>query len=385
MRNPISYLTTLVLAAFCVACGSSGKKALDRGNYEESVMQSVDKLRRSPDNRSATEVLQQAYPKAEAYLLENIRQAEASTDPFKWDVAARSYMSLNKMADEIRRCPSCSQLFPNPKRYQTEEESARNLAASAHYEAGLDAMQNKQDRMVARQAYDHFSATKDMVSTYRDVDRLLDESFFYASLKVVMEPAQVNSRLYQLSNEYFQGKINEYLATNRRMNKFVRFYTPEEARSSNLKNPDQIVRLEFVDFVVGQTLITSNTETLTSKDSVVVGQTTVNGKKVDVFNRVNAKYTLNRKSVKSTGLLNMQIIDVRSNKILTQEQFPGEYIWNNEWGNFNGDERALNSDQKRICQTKEQIPPPPQQLFIEFCKPIYDRLTTRVRKFYEAY
>lgn len=384
-KSFVFLLVSVLLVQLLSSCSSSGRKALERGNYEESVMQSVEKLRRDPDNRTASEVLSQAYPKAEAYHLENIRQAETSSEKFRWDAAARGYTLLNKMAEEIRRCPGCLRLIPNPKRYVTEEQSARNLAASEHYEAGLDAMNNKQDRIVARQAFDHFSAVQEFDPTYRDVNRLLDESYFYASLKVVMEPAQVNSRAYQLSNEFFQSKINEYLANNRRMNKFVQFYTPDEAKAKNLKQPDQIVRLEFIDFVVGQTLIATNTENLTSKDSVVVGQVTVDGKKRDVYNRVTAKFSMTRKSVKSTGLLNMQIIDFKANKVLLQEQFAGDYTWNTEWGSFNGDERALTADQKRISQAREQMPPPPQQLFIEFCKPIHDRLTARVRRFYENY
>lgn len=372
--------------AFSLAgCGKSAKKSLQQGNYDQSVLTAVDKLRRSPENRSATQALQEAYPLAQSYHLDNIRQAETSGDRFRWDVTANSYMQLNKLADEIRRCPACLQIVQNPKRYINEEQEARDRAASQHYEAGLDALEQKENREVARQAFDHFEAVKNFVPTYRDIENKLNEAYFYASWKVILEHAKVNSRTYQLSNEYFQSKINEFLATNRRMNKFIRFYSPEEATAEKIKMPDHIVRLDFDDFVVGQTFINSRTETVTSSDSVVVGEITVDGKKREVKNKVTAQLTTNRKSVVSKGLLNMQIIEARSNKVLFQEQVPGEYAWNQEWGNFNGDERALNSTQKNICKAREQLPPPPQQLFVEFCKPIYDSVTYKIRKFYEKY
>jgi len=45
----------------------------------------------------------------------------------------------------------------------------------------------------------------------------------------------------------------------------------------------------------------------------------------------------------------------------------------------------LTADQKRICNTREINPPPSQQLFVEFSKPIYDRLTSKIRDYYKNY
>jgi hypothetical protein len=319
------------------------------------------------------------------YHTDNIKQAEVSNDRFRWDAQAKAYTQLNRLAEEIRRCPSCLNLLRSPQQFLNEEQNARERAASEHYEAGLDALAQRDNREVARQAYDHFEAVKNFVPTYRDVENRLNEAYFYASLKVVVEQAKLNSRIYQYSNEFFQGKINEFLATNRRLNKFVRFYSPEEAKADKVTVADQIVRLEFDDFVVGQTFVNTKTETVWSADSVVVGSTKVNGKNIDVKNKVKADLTINRKSVVSKGLLNLLIVDGRTGKVLLQEQVPGEHTWNQEWGSFNGDERALTDTQKRISQNREQLPPPPQQLFVEFCRPIYDSVTYRIRRFYEKY
>lgn len=381
MRNLIIFVFALSL----FGCGRSARKSLQRGNYDEAVLTAVDKLRRSPDNRNALDALNQAYPLAVQYHNSNIQQAESSADRFRWDAQAKAYTQLNKISDEIRRCPACLGVVRNPQRFLNEEQNARERAASAHYEAGLEAMANRENREVARQAYEHFLAVKEFVSDYQDVESRLNEAYYYASLKVVVEQSRLNSRIYQYSNEFFQGKINEFLSTNRRLNKFVRFFTPEEAKAEKLLNADHLVKLEFDDFVVGQMFVNSKTETVWSADSVVVGSTKINGKNIDVKNKVKAELTINRKSVVSKGLLNMTIVDGRTGRVLLQEQIPGEHAWNQEWGNFNGDERALTDTQKRICQAREQLPPPPQQLFVEFCKPIYDSVTNRIRRFYERY
>jgi tetratricopeptide (TPR) repeat protein len=374
----------LLLLTF-LGCGKSAQKSLQQGNYDDAVITAVEKLRKSPENRNALEALRDAYPLALRYHTDNIKQAEVSNDRFRWDAQAKAYTQLNRLAEEIRRCPSCLNLLRSPQQFLNEEQNARERAASEHYEAGLDALAQRDNREVARQAYDHFEAVKNFVPTYRDVENRLNEAYFYASLKVVVEQAKLNSRIYQYSNEFFQGKINEFLATNRRLNKFVRFYSPEEAKADKVTVADQIVRLEFDDFVVGQTFVNTKTETVWSADSVVVGSTKVNGKNIDVKNKVKADLTINRKSVVSKGLLNLLIVDGRTGKVLLQEQVPGEHTWNQEWGSFNGDERALTDTQKRISQNREQLPPPPQQLFVEFCRPIYDSVTYRIRRFYEKY
>jgi hypothetical protein len=145
------------------------------------------------------------------------------------------------------------------------------------------------------------------------------------------------------------------------------------------------VTLQFDDFAIGQTLIETKTEVVTSKDSVKVGEATVDGKKVEVFNTVTAKLTKSRKTVLSGGLLDMQIRDFSTKRIIYQDKIPGEFSWVCEWGNFNGDERALSADQKRISTVRELMPPAPQQLFVEFSKPIYGQLTSNLKSFYDKY
>jgi transcriptional regulator of met regulon len=128
-----------------------------------------------------------------------------------------------------------------------------------------------------------------------------------------------------------------------------------------------------------------NTETFTSKDTVKVGEKFVGRSKVPVYAKVTAKLTQIRKTVRSAGLLNMRITDFRTRQIVNQEKFNGEYNWTCEWAHFNGDERALSAAQLRKCKSQELLPPDPQQLFIEFSKPIYERLTSKLQTFYAKY
>ncbi|HEU5290913.1 MAG TPA: hypothetical protein VFU05_09745 [Cyclobacteriaceae bacterium] len=104
-----------------------------------------------------------------------------------------------------------------------------------------------------------------------------------------------------------------------------------------------------------------------------------------IYMTVKATYYYYKKTTTSKGILSFKIIDAKTNAILSVEKMPGEYVWVSEWATFNGDERALSAEQLRITKQKEQAPPPAQDLFIGFTKPIYDQLVTKIQAFYKGY
>jgi tetratricopeptide (TPR) repeat protein len=367
---------------FSLAGCKSAEKSLKKGDFDESVIRAVDKLNNNATHSSSIEALKQAYPLALEQHLNDIKQNKESDDLFKWEAELQSYVKINRLFQAIDQCSSCVKLV-TAQNFEKEEKLARHNAANVRYKEGQTLLAIG-DRENARKAYEHFEVVNNLIPNFNDVEEKLELAYEVASFKVVVEQVLVTSRTYQLSNEYFQERVNEYLQTNKRLNKFVRFYMPEEAANLKLE-PDHIIRLQFDDFVVGNTLVEKNTEIVISKDSVKVGEVQVGRIKKPVFNKVTAKLTQSRKTVLSAGLLDMQIMDFKTKRVVTQEKFNGEYNWMCEWASFNGDERALTPAQLRKCKSQELMPPAPQQLFIEFSKPIYERLTSKLQSYYAKY
>ncbi|MDI9867725.1 hypothetical protein [Flectobacillus roseus] len=379
-----SKLYTIVLGVALTAC-STGKKALEKGNFDEAVYTAVERLQKSPTNSTSQQVLKEAYPLALNYHQGRVNNWEKSTEPFHWERVISEYDAMNQLGSAIDNCPPCIRVVGDGKKFVEPLQAARNLAASDRYDSGNFHLGNaKGNRQEAKMAFLDFERASQIIPGYKDVSNKMDNAYSYAAVNVVVEQVTVTSKLYQLSNEYFQDKVNEFLRTNPKMNIFVQFYGPQQASDIKLK-PHQIVRLQFDEFMVGQTYVNTNTENITSKDSVKVGEATVNGKKVPVYNKVTAKYTKSRKTVTSNGILDMQIIDFQTKQVIHRDKIPGTFVWVNEWANFNGDERALTKDQLNLCKNKELLPPAPQILFTEFTKPIYDQLTRKIRKYYENY
>ena len=104
-----------------------------------------------------------------------------------------------------------------------------------------------------------------------------------------------------------------------------------------------------------------------------------------MYGTAKATVNITSRTLLSNGVLDFRIIDFQTDKVLTQEKFVGEYGWTNEFGRYNGDIRALNEAQLSAVNNKQLQPPPPQVLFTEFTKPIYDQLTVKIKNFYRNY
>jgi len=367
----------LYLSILIVGC-TTGKNALQKGNYDASVFKAVDRLRNSPKNTEAMQVLKSAYSLALQMHFRNIDEAKLSSDVLRWETVLANYQKINQLSDEINACPTCLTIIPDPKRYLQEEEDSKFKAAEVRYALGIKQL-SENNRFSAKNAYFNFEKANYFYPNYKDAKAKMDDAYWAAVLRVVVQPVIVNNRYYKLSNQYFQQQINEFMA-NYQQNRFVLFYSEQQAASQKIV-PDQILSLNFDDFNVGQTYVKERVEKV-SRDSVLIGESRANGK---VYGTVKATLSIFDKRVTSSGLLDMSIIDWRTNKVIRQQKLPGTYIWQDSWATYKGDERALSKQQLQMTKRREQLPPPPDALFVEFTKPIYAQLVDEISYFYNRY
>jgi hypothetical protein len=372
----------LIISLLILAACSSGKKAYEHGDYYGAVIQAAARLRQKPDHEKSAEALRNAYPLAVSDLEDQAKNEIASNSPYKWKNAIQSYDQINRLYEEIKACPGCLRVIKNPVNYYAEIGPLKEKAAEESYNAGIENLM-KGNRIEARKAYFNFVDAQNFAPGYKDVVEYLSKSKDVATLKVIVEQIPVPAR-YNLSGGFFQDKVESFLHSQYPDQGFIKFYTPEEASTVRLAAPDQILRMQFDDFSVGNSSLKEKEETF-SRDSVKVGETKINGKTTAVYGTVKAKMTTYRKEIASRGLLSMIAVDAKTNGVLATKKFTGEYIWVSQWGRFNGDERALNSQQLALCNLREQQPPQQQDLFLEFTKPIYNQLVPAIKSFYQNY
>ncbi|MCX2432257.1 hypothetical protein [Pedobacter sp. GR22-10] len=378
MKN-LSRLRYFIYLSIIIVCGcTTGKNALQKGDYDASVAKAVGRLQNSPKNSEAMQVLKTAYELALQDHLRKINEAKLSNDLFRWESVMYDYQKINQLSDDIYTCPACLVIIPAPAKYVKELADSRYNAAAARYNSGMGYL-NENNRLSAKKAYYEFEKAQNLQPGYKDVKTKLDDAYWAAVTRVVVQPIIVNRGPYQLSGDYFQQQINQFMSSYAR-NKFVLFYPEEQATNEKIV-PDQVLSLNFDDFVVGQTYVKERVEKL-KRDSVIIGETR---DKKPVYGTVTATLSIFEKSISSSGLLDMTITDWQSRKIIKQQKFPGTFVWRDSWASYQGDDRALNKNQLAMTRRKEILPPPPAALFLEFTKPIYNQLVENISYFYNNY
>ncbi len=382
MKGILKMSVLMILLGTLGAC-TSGKKSFEKGDYYSSVLKAVERLRKNPDHKKSKETLRIAYPAAVEYLNSEVNNLQASGQRFKWGKIVNAYEQVNRMSDEIRRSPGALKVIPNPSRFYSRLENARSSAAEEHYATGLRLL-NPNNRESSKNAHEQFQRAIGFKPGYKDSQQKLAEAREYATLKVVLDQIPVPGR-YSLSANFFQDKVEEFLRGGGiYQNEFLRFYTPQQADRANLNDADHILSMYFDDFTVGN-VFRKETIREVSRDSVEVGDVIVEGENRPVFGTVRAELKTNRVEIVSEGQLNVRITDANTNSVLLRDNIPGTYVWFAEWATFSGDDRALTDQEFRLTKLRIVPPPPKQELFIEFTRPIYGQLTQKLNNFYRRF
>jgi hypothetical protein len=373
----LSCIVVLIIATSC----STGSLAYKHGDYYKACLESIDRLRSNPKSTKSQNVLTSAYPLAQKTALREIDNALLSNTPDKYDELVIQYERLNLLAGEIFRCPKAYELIPQPVQYVAELAKAKQMAAEQAYQTGIKALETGTVEQ-ARLACKYFQDADRYVKGYKDVQDKMVDARYAATLRVIIQKPRVNDD-FQYSADFF---YNNFLAElhEKSRNRFIRYYSEEEASRENMRNPHQLIVLNFEDYSIGNVRESKDTREI-SRDSVIVGQVKVEGKMYNSYNTVKARISVFRRDIDSGGKLIVSIIDAQNNKGLQRRDFPGSFTWTTKWANFKGDDRALSDEQKRLCSREPLTPPTDQDMFIEFSKPIYYNAMSYIQSVYSRY
>jgi hypothetical protein len=380
MKKVTQFLIFSFFILFVTAC-STGNAAYNKGDYYRACMESIDRLRSSPKNSTAQEVLKKAYPLAQKTSLREIDNALLTNGADKYDLLVFQYEQLNQLANNIFACPKANELIPQPTQYIVELSKAKQAAANISYESGIKAL-NTGTLDQARVAYQYFQKANQYVNGYKDVQKKLVEARYSATLRVLVQKPFLNED-YDYSADFFYNKLLSELRHNSQ-NRFIRYYTTEDAIHANMHDPHQVIVLNFENFSIGNINESNHTSEL-RRDSVIVGEVKVDGKTYNSYNTVKARFTAFRRTISCAGALSLRIIEAQNNQELQRRDFTNTYNWETKWANFKGDDRALTDKQKELCTKEPQTPPSDQDMFIEFTEPVYQQAVSFIQSVFSRY
>ncbi len=367
IRLLLAFISSVVLFDSC----SSGKAALEKGNYYDAVSIAVNRLRQKPDHKKSQEVLRTSYKFAVEYLESDAQNQIASNANYKWRNAVQNYDRINNLYEQIRTSPGALKVIPNPVNKYKELTDVKAKAAEESYELGIQAML-KNTREDAKRAYFYFVEANALSPSYRESIEMMEQSKFNATIKVVVEHSIRNYNDWNFEPVVFGVRPSQ----------FVKFYTPQEAQDANLLQIDQIVRVVVNGYSEARPTTAKRTENF--KDSVKVGEKTVKDVKVPVYEKVSASMVIYNKSITSRGSITLFIKDATSNAELRNSEIIAEDQWTDRWATCSGDQRALSVTYKKLCGTKEPYMAR-DFLITEAKKNLDNKLANALSSFYAGY
>lgn len=364
---------------------NTGKKLLEKGDYYQAVMQSVNKLSNNADSKKGRATLASAYPLAVQSQLNRIKREQDLQSDFQHTESVYAYEDLNRLYEGVLSNPGARSVVRHPKKYYAQLAKEKPKAAEEQYLAGMQQLEVG-NRESAKRAYYYFEETERFVKNYKEASAKKEEAYQLSILRVVVRFMPVSIKRYRLSAGAFYDEVNKTFR-NIEQNKFIRFYTPQQAANRRMGRADHYLAISFEDFIVGQSHTMQRVQKY-EKDSVLIQPVTASEGRYNpaVYTTVSAEMTTNRMEIVSNGLVKLTITDGGFDKrMLINQDFIGEFVWFTEWGRYNGDERALSAEQLDLCSQDRLRPPPSQQMFIEFTRPIYDQLNRKLTDFYRGY
>jgi tetratricopeptide (TPR) repeat protein len=353
MKSKFYSLLFLAITILFFSC-KTAKKMYEKGNYDEAVELAAKKLQKNPNDAATLDILRNSYRFAVEDHETRIQNNSNSNNDLRWEWNYAEYLDLQRLYDAIRRVPSVYDKV-HPTDYSSNVATYQEEAGNARFDRGLALMENN-TKISYKQAYSEFQRALELKPGDLSARQKMDEAYANAVTNVVVMPVEQSGFQYSSYNQGFvniDNNVLHYLTSNNN-NAFVRYYTPAQARSMNVRT-DQVVEMHFNNVDIDRYRDQRDTREISKQ--VVVKEIVVKAVSVvKEYATVKAKITTTRRTLQSNGLLQVTVRDF-DKRWIWSDTYRGDYNWTAEFSSYTGDARALSDEDKKLCDSREQFPP----------------------------
>ncbi|MDA3930620.1 MAG: hypothetical protein PF541_16860 [Prolixibacteraceae bacterium] len=378
--NKLLRTSSILSLLFIVIACSTANSAFKKGNYYDATLKAVKNLRNNPDSKKSLDLVKKSYPMALDYNLQKINQLSASNSTDKFLRIVESYTKLNDLADEISRCPAALEVLKPVVYFHKQLQKAETLAFNEQYDIGM-ALLDSENYSDARLALNRLNWVKNKQANYQGIDTALERAKQLAILKTVVEYKPENHSNYEINSYIFYKRLFDFVEK-KASNQFTSFYMPEMAEDFKIK-PHEVVSVQFLDFEIGQ-LYEREKEKIYESDSLIVGSYSDNKRiEYDVFGTVTADVITYEQEIRAKTILEIRIEDYQTGELILKKNYPGEYIWENQWVTFNGDSKAVPNHLLELTEQQRKAPPSPQEMFLLLSDPLFYSASSSLNSYYK--
>jgi len=369
------FLLFTVLVSVLVSCSAKKQieEAISHGNYDHAISEALRKLENNKDKKRKQAyviMLKDAYDKVLEEDLLRISQLKKDGNPELYKIIYESYVDLEERQNAIKRIMP---LIIDGKAISFDFNDYSNPLVEYRYKTsdhlidkGLDLLDTGIKRN-AREAYGLFEYVDDINPNFEDVRVLMNEAHAtgmnYVHVSIANKTHQmIPQRLETELLDFNTYGINQFWTTYHAVQDDSLQY--DFAMQLKLKrinvSPERINERQ----IIRERAIVDGWEYLLDDNGNVAKDSLGNDIKIDKIITVRARFFEVLQTKSAQVIADVVYTDLRQNQIVDSFTLDSGFVFENVFGRFRGDRRALNRDDRNLLRQRQiRFPTDEQMVF----------------------
>ncbi len=370
---------TLIIVSFVLltGCNSTKKveKTISKGDYDHAIEIAVKKLSKNKESKRKQKyilLLEDAYKKAVQRDKKDLLRFEKDSNPAIIEQIYETYLALDERQELIKPILPLNIIAENRNanfKFDDYLDKINNSKAtlSDYLYANAISLLDKNTIESARKAYDDLSYLNKINPNFKDVNNLLEEAHFKGTNFVLVS-------LVNQTNQMIPRRLENDLL-NFDTYGLDEFWTVFHAEEDQKIDYNYHLNLLFKQIDISperllekQTLVEKQVkdgkEFLLGNDGHVVRDSLGNAIKVDKFIKVKANFNAIHQE-KACHIAGEVVLKDKNERRLETFPLESEFIFVNDFGEIDGDKRALDAHQLELLNKYEVPFPTNEQLVFD--------------------
>ena len=389
MKN-FTIITVLFLALSSCVGRKQIEKQLNTGNYDQAINNALKKLETNKNAKRKQDyvlMLRDAYYKVVEDNHYRINQLKQDGNPEYYETIYNLYTRLDSRQNSIK---SVLPLQINGKtikfkfnNYTSDIIDYKSKVSDYKYSQARQLLSSS-DKYNAREAYGLLEDIERINPNFKDVRSLMDQAHFigtdFVIVSVINETNQiVPTRLEEELLDFDTYGLNDNFWTLYHANASAEI-NYDYAMQLQLKriniSPEHVYEKEYVR----EAEIVDGWEYVLDENGNVAKDSSGNDIKQDKIVRVLARLS-EVQQVKSTQVIGQVVFtDLKQNHVLESFPIDSEFIFENFYGRFRGDRRALSDDDKRLLGNRAVPFPTNEQMVYDTNEDLKQKLKSIIKQ-----
>ncbi len=384
MKRALLLLIGILLAVSCSSVKRS-QKALNQGDYNEAISIAVKKLQKDKTKKANREhilILEDAFIKKTENDLKRIAFLEKEDNPANSRKIYNLYTNLQHLQNQIQ---PLLPLYVNKKgkeaKFRFIDYSDNIIKAKDDYAVFLynkaKAQMDNGNKLDFREAHHTLNELENLSPNFRDTQQLIREAYYYGKDFVFVE---LNNNTHQFIPHRLEQDLLDF-----RTYGLDDFWTEYHSMNRRDIDYDFDVVLEFRDILISPERIRERQIPLereikdghtfqVDRRGNYVRDSLGNRIKIDRYITVKGTLyeTIQTKALAVNG--KVDYFDVQRKQLMDTHPLETEFVFENVFARFEGDERVLTNEDRRLLRNRFVPFPTNEQMLIDASEDIKNRL-----------